>query len=840
MINQQDLQASLQSAQAENTAREMLNRGAPIENVIQATGLDRNTVENIFIKDRTMGAPNNPMPNPVAPAAELSSGIMSNPVTDMGSQRFIEGVMQGGEESQDIIEFLGVDLGVDLNEGEDTTQTVSQALNSGSVAGALNNPDSFMSYLNNASMLEDLTDTEKMEVYKKAASDMVGEMNYDEFIQQPDKVMPYLAAGLSLINSGEKDEDWGAALGKAFVSGYGAKRKEEQDYQKTKAAIGIRKQENVNNLVSQFVMLDYKNKVALNKSLMEGELEKPLMIDISDNGTYTDKQTIPMSEATYAYYAKKFPENFRESENTNKEAWTIVDKTGGLVNVLYDQDEVNNWDPMKNDGAILRKGHDEATNVLTYYREDAEGNKLNDKMLSPKQAEYETNSLGYKLTPASTSGIMKWVIDKDTGEGVYVSQRELQKDPTKYKDDGGMSIVLDSDGNMTYSSGSAGMARTREKAGRDAYEETIESLGGVQQAYTNYFVASLEQDKLIREFIAANPESIDVPFNNLAGRSLSALAKLKTGFTGLGAVFSKPYNEGGYKFSMVNDNGDSREVNFNEFKNSVFESEAFKSALKSPFAKFLDDIGVASEGIKNTMFDLAMVGAATYGPQKGGGLDMRAMSDKDVEFQMGVQGGNAYSLATFLDTRNRFARNLIKKNKNFIKQATRPSQLARLIDENGKVNETFEEAILGDAEQYLKELDEYEKNYSDSYTFGVIGEANNSMPTYIVGEKDLDEDNPNIVELNVSVSPETGVLINGVNAPQFQNVVERYGITSPIDSNTNTVNGSFRTMTEKYVNLGKTNQTKQNEYYQMLQKTLSESEFAILNMHILTVQNQGR
>ena len=115
MINQQDLQASLQSAQAENTAREMLNRGAPIENVVQATGLDRTTVENIFIKDQTMGAPSNPMPNPVNPAIGLNNtGIMTNPITDTGSQRFIEGVTQGGEESQDILEFLGVDLGIDL------------------------------------------------------------------------------------------------------------------------------------------------------------------------------------------------------------------------------------------------------------------------------------------------------------------------------------------------------------------------------------------------------------------------------------------------------------------------------------------------------------------------------------------------------------------------------------------------------------------------------------------------------------------------------------------------------------------------------------------------------
>ena len=73
----------------------------------------------------------------------------------------------------------------------------------------------------------------------------------------------------------------------------------------------------------------------------------------------------------------------RESVNSNKEAWTVVDKTGGMVNVLYDQDQVNNWDPMKNDGAVLRKGHDETTNIKRYLRKTLEGNNnLTEALLS--------------------------------------------------------------------------------------------------------------------------------------------------------------------------------------------------------------------------------------------------------------------------------------------------------------------------------------------------------------------------------------------------------------------------------------------------------------------------
>ena len=834
MINEQDLMANVDRSRLLAQAKTMLDQNVPMETISSQLGLDRNTLNNLLMQNSLM--PESVM-QPEDYRNSYGAGITGNQINDQTTQVILDGMTSGEGEGADIKEFLDVNLGT--NKGEDDDLTTDQAITSGSIAGAMGDQDSFMSYLEGASMLEGLTDPEKMEIYKRAATDMVGEMDYDEFIQQPDKVMPYLAAGLSLINSGEKGEDWGAALGKAFISGYGSKRKEEREFEKTKASIGIKKQENVNNLVGQFVMLDYKNKVALNKSLMQSNLEKPLMVDISNDGSFTDKETIPMSEATYAFMAKQYPNMVRESVNANKEAWTIVDKTGGMVNVLYDQDQVNNWDPMKNDGAVLRKGHDEQTNIKRYLRKDADGNTLNEALLSPQQAKYQMDNLGYELTEASTSGTMKWVLDKNTGEGVFVSQADIQKNPTAYKDDSGMSIVMNSDGSFTYSTGSAGMQRSREKAGRDFYQESIGNVDGVQQAYTNYFTASLEQDKMLKAFVDANPDAMDLPFNNLAGRALGGLDSLRVGIQGLGAVFSKPYEEGGYKFNIVNDNGDSKEADFSEFKESVMTSVAFTDALKSPFAKFLEDIGIAKEAVKNTMFDLAMVGAATYGPQKGGGLDLRAMSDKDVMFQMGVQGGNSYSLAGFLDTRNRFARNLIKKNKNFLKRTILPSKISMLIDENGDVKQSYVDGLTGDVENALKELDEYEKLYNESYAFGFQGESSNAAPSYLVGVKDPDEDNPNVIELNVSISPETGVIINGENAPQFQNVIQQFGITSPIDSNTNTVNGTYRDMTQKYINFGKTNQQKQNEYYNMLQKTLSQSEFAVLNMHILTTQKQG-
>ena len=43
------------------------------------------------------------------------------------------------------------------------------------------------------------------------------------------------------------------------------------------------------------------------------------------------------------------------------------------------------------------------------------------------------------LLKPSTSGTMRWVLDKD-GKGLFVSQADIQKNPTAYKDDSGMSL----------------------------------------------------------------------------------------------------------------------------------------------------------------------------------------------------------------------------------------------------------------------------------------------------------------------------------------------------------------------------------------------------------------
>ena len=82
-----------------------------------------------------------------------------------------------------------------------------------------------------------------------------------------------------------------------------------------------------------------------------------------------------------------------------------------------------------------------------------------------------------------------------------------------------------------------------------------------------------------------------------------------------------------------------------------------------PLAKFFKDNGVAGQALEATFFDLAMIGAASYSPNKGG-VDLRAISDFETKQFLRQQGGEASTLSAFLDIRNRFARNLINRNRN--------------------------------------------------------------------------------------------------------------------------------------------------------------------------------
>jgi len=724
--------AQLQQEQLSiDLANQLIGQNIPIETIVQQTGLPRNTVNNLVNSQLQITRPDTPMISPQGIETLAFDSNLPKPDINLGT---------------DMADYVTEELGFDGTD-DDGNLSIRQMFNASNAAWMTQNQENTegTEKLLEVQKLTDemnFTDDELKKIFGEAA-EQVYNMDYEEFIQKPDKSMPIMLFGLSLAQAGTKGDDWPTALSEATLKYFFNKRKDERSYDQALKTVGLKKQENINKLVMDFKLLDYKNRAALNLALQKSALEAPKAYDISNSGDFTDKETVFLDEPTFSFYAKKFPGNIRESNNQNKEAFSLISKDGGLLNVWMDQDEVNAWDPTAQGGAQIRKGHSEPSNMKLYDITSIDGEDLGSKWLSPAQYNARVER-GEKLAEVRAPGSPRWVIRKDTNEGTFVTNQEINDNPTAYMDDSGFSFSIGPDGSIEAGQGSAAMGRADRKRGQVAYDDILETVNATETAVDNYFTSSMEQDKLLKEFLEANPGAENVPFNNLAGRATRLVADLTNNIETFGSLISSDFAKGGYKFY----NADGEEVSFDNYRQSIIDSDEFKNFLESPLAKFFKDNKVVGQALEATFFDLAMIGAASYSPNKGG-VDLRAISDFETKQFLRQQGGEASSLASFLDIRNRFARNLINRNRNFLKQQIRPTNLLRVINESGQQDETKTNALTSDVESMLKKLDDYESQYQSSYTFG-FGNPIPNRKTF-VGDDTIDPDNPDVVAFNAEI-----------------------------------------------------------------------------------------
>ena len=139
--------------------------------------------------------------------------------------------------TMDTMEKFGVDAEEDeamLEEENDPLKKVIMASAAGASALGEDDPDAqdTLSVMNNISGAFDPDDPEDMkkqfEVYKKAGEIFFDVEDLKEMVPEPDKALPWLVAGASLVQSGESGDSWGTALSKAFTQYAGADYKERK------------------------------------------------------------------------------------------------------------------------------------------------------------------------------------------------------------------------------------------------------------------------------------------------------------------------------------------------------------------------------------------------------------------------------------------------------------------------------------------------------------------------------------------------------------------------------------------------------------------------------------
>ena len=805
------MQDSFQRSQIENSAREMLSRGATMEDVVQATGLDRQSVENIFMKDSVMGQQPNVMPNPIDPS--ITQGIMSNSSNDETTQMIIDGMTSGEGEGADIKEFLDVSLGV--NKGEDEDLTVGEMLEAGSLAGSKGNQGSFSSYLESSSMLEDMTDPEKMEVYKRAAANMVGELDYESLIEQPDKVMPYLAAGLSLINSGERGEDWGAALGKAFISGKMSSKKEESRYKKSKATLDMQRQGNINSLVTNMALTDVKDRMAMNTAIRKQAYKDDStikMYDIAGKNGFADKQTRPLTDTQYKALIKTFPNSVRPTEKQDLKPYTVNADSGSTMNVFMDQDQLAFYQSNPKYAGQIRAGHDERTNMNLYSIDEGNDSKI-EKWLTTD--EFDNLPEGHIGTILPTSGVPTYVLNKLTNETDFVSPMELARNGAKYEKISSFSgSVTNTDGSVIEFGNSPNGSKAIERQGMKQFDKVRNKIKGIDRAIDNYFVSADNLDGVINDYVSRFPDQADLAFDNLAGRATELADKFVISVKGFGSLFQAAPDQGGSSFYQ----GDNK-VSYDKYKIDLITSKEFETFRNSPIAGFLEANGVTGARKDAALFDLAMLGAGAYSTEKG--LDLRAISDFETKQFMRIQGANATTLKQFQAITNDFRGNLINRNILELDRSTEDIDLMDIKKADNTLDIEKVQALKDTRDKYMKKLLDRKEKLSTS-----ISDPKLPGAITFVADDSIDPGNEQVKNLNINISPDSQFAL-------------KYGITTPFTTDTKTeIEGTFRDMVNKYSSFAN-NLEKQDAYFTQLETNLTAQELIIFKAHLQQAKKLG-
>ena len=427
---------------------------------------------------------------------------------------------------------------------------------------------------------------------------------------------------------------------------------------------------------------------------------------------------------------------------------------------------------------------------------------------------------GDQVTFGSTSGTPKWVIDKSTGDGIWATDQQILANPDAYLDDSGMSFNVGADGEVSFSSGSAGMQRLLKGKGIKAYDELVGVADATQQAVFNYFSSAEEQDKILENFLKANPQAKDLPFNNFAGTAVKFADSLRVNFEAFSNALSAAPEKGGATF-YIGDEKVTREALFTNFTNS----ESYGEFRESPLAKFFEDNGVVGDALDAALFDLALVGASTYSPNKGG-LDLRAISDRDMISFIKLQGGQAKTLNAFIDISNRFRRNLISRNRNSLNQLMNPTNLIRITDEKDAPDTKRIDALKGNIEKTLAELDGYEAKYQESFTYGQGNPGELIVPNTYVADQSVDQDNPNVLTYNPRITAD------GQTGQQF-GFSKDYDLSTPTE-----LEGTFREILNKYTAL-KSSPQELNAYFDNLKMNLSEEELIAFKIFLQKAPQTG-
>lgn len=645
-------------------ALNLLSQGAPLEIIIAQTGLTADQINELTQRpvaaqtppdrlglDSLLGEQNTEIENLVEQGLNVTQ-VANDAVKSVGGpdlniqDRSVE--LKIAED----LEKLGVDADtVALDEADDLLTKLNAASVAGSAGDAVDDENSDKTLKATLQIADNLDPEDQLEVYKEAAKLFYNTDDIKKLVPEPDKTLPFLVAGASLIQSGENDESWGSALSKAFLGYAGQTAKEKKAFQKTISDINIKEQEAIQNFAANMYIADRKAQQDLQKQLLTAE-KSPYKVEGIEGVTYLSNAELTKFRDSGYNITPYSVEDGKVQEYTiyqdlNKDGF--IDSTAPGKIQLMTPVEAQNF---QKQGAIVREGN--LIKNRKSYNVDGQLRMFNDEEFEAFRREYPNVDI-QKIGTAS----VKSAINRITGEIEFVPNSVLMSTAGREKympvQDG--EIIFGPDGQPVYIKGNANLGGAQGQknvaAARITFTETDQKVANVLRGH-------FKITKILDDAAAAGNR---VLFGTTGQVGLFA-KRLDDELNSIQQVFTASGSD--YKFFNDANNNNIRdpgeEISFEQFRKN------FSAPEDSGIFKYLSSQGLDKKRIDNLVFTLALNSAALNN-QKG-----RDISDKDMERNLRRAGAFATSEEEFRMIIDDLALEAVQHGQNIIDSTFRYDQ----------------------------------------------------------------------------------------------------------------------------------------------------------------------
>ena len=767
----------------------------------------------------------------------------------------ISSLYSGTDINEDLIDRIinATDL-VAADENSSVADMSKSAVFSGA-SQSTSDVDELINLYNAVSGVNELDEYDQLGVIRQYVEDSLPAPDYKKFIQEPSGALPLYALQASLENSRLRGDTNSKKLISAATNYIKAKNLETRAFDKSVKTFEFERAKKIDQIAKELFVDYQKGKTEIAKKFADDQFfgNRKMYYLQGTDGQYDYSSPVFFSNVeANSYAAKNGSTSIRPMENDDDKLTNVrVETTNPDGTVSITEEFLPNYKvkQMQTDPNVTITEPKGDTNGKTYIITDNEGKKrkefLNTDQYNALQKEVSGGEL--KSVEKIPAGVGKYIDKLNNGALVTITQEQAVDNPERYVPyTGSFEITFDSDGRVTgvRQGSTSGSSNAMYKEGRENYQETFDKASNITSNVLNFHDSNQEVRNIIKDFekqgLDANTIFSDARFIASAGtrilkdistfRSILTTPQNESFTTGEGAN-KRTYRGAGTIFmisdTVSNDMNETQiknsQVDFDTFKNKIEGNEEYEKAYQSftqgPLGQQLLATNVTDETLRAAFFDLALQSASTY--SKGEGLDLRAMSDKDVVFNIRNIGGDASTLEGFISINNRFTRSLINQN---IRKLNNLKDNVPLMESIVKTDgQTMDidsvEQLKNHINNKITELEEISGNYKSTpldLVYGVQGRSYEASDT-------------NIDMTQIFFTPD--MLQDPNRAASLSNNFGINSLSQNYDVNTTLSNGdSIKQLIMQYQTFENNNDIdKLNNFLGSLQKRITPEEYKVFN-----------